>query len=102
MCGKKYLISYDDYNFFFKGMYSDEIVKYTYRETIETSGTEIGEISGYIGEYFTEIYRFYKTGKIHLEDRPKYQILEILDEAETLKYQELINFIKQNIFIDIK
>jgi len=51
-------------------------------------------MSGYTGQYFTEIYRFYKTGEIYLEDRPKYQIQEILNEAETLKYQELINFIK--------
>jgi len=102
MCGKTYTITEDDFNFFFKSKYSNEIAEYSYSDTHEISGIEYGEIRGYIGQYFTEIYRFYKTGKIHLEDRPKYQILEILDEAETLKYQELINFIKQNIFIDIK
>jgi hypothetical protein len=56
-------------------------------------------IYGYIGQYFTEIYRFYKTNNIYLEGRSKYEVLEILDEAKTLKYRELIDEIEYQIKI---
>ncbi len=93
MCGKSYIITNEDYDFFFR--YTKDI-KYTYYYDDPTYNynTENRWMSRYTGQYFTEIYRFYKTGEIYLEDRPKYQIQEILNEAETLKYQELINFIK--------
>jgi hypothetical protein len=94
MCGKSYLITDKEYNFFFGSI---EDIEYTwYYDISDNYDKQFCNrlLSGYTGQYFAEIYRFYKTGEIYLEDRPKYQIQEILNEAETLKYQELINFIK--------
>jgi len=53
-------------------------------------------ISDYVGQYFPEICRFYKTGELCLEGRLKYQIIEILDEAKFLKYDKLIEYIESN------
>jgi chromatin remodeling complex protein RSC6 len=63
-------------------------------KNIDSDGTYF--ISDYIGQYFPEICRFYKTGELCLEARLKYQIIEILDEAKFLKYDKLIEYIESN------
>lgn len=57
-------------------------------------GSEIF-IPNYIGQYLCEIVRFCQSGELCLEQRPKYQIKEIIEEAKFLGLNDLINFLEK-------
>lgn len=52
-------------------------------------------VPNFIGQYLCEIIRFYQSGQLPLEQRPKYQIAEMLQEAQFLELTALVEFLEK-------